>query len=375
MNDADGQWMRRALELAEHGRGWVEPNPLVGAVVVHGDRVVGEGWHRRHGEAHAEVNALAAAGDAARCGTLYVTLEPCCHHGKTPPCTDAILRAGITRVVAALSDPFPQVAGRGVALLRAAGVAVELGVGEAEARRQNAPYLKLLATGQPYVHAKWAMTLDGKSATRTGDSKWISNEASRRRVHGLRGRMDAIVAGIGTVRADDPLLTARPPGPRTPVRVILDSRGSLPAACRLVRTAAEAPVLVVTAGPLPPEREAELRAAGCDVLAVPAEGGRPALGPLLDEFGRRRFTNVLVEGGSEVHGSFLDAGAVDEVHVFIAPRLAGGAAARTPLAGCGADRIADALALDRWETELIDGDLSVHGWLASGGRQPPVLAW
>jgi diaminohydroxyphosphoribosylaminopyrimidine deaminase/5-amino-6-(5-phosphoribosylamino)uracil reductase len=361
MTDAD--WMRRALELAEHGRGWVEPNPLVGAVVVQAGRVVGEGWHRRYGEAHAEVNALDAAGPAARGATLYVTLEPCCHHGKTPPCTDAVLRAGIGRVVAALADPFPQVAGRGAALLRASGLTVEVGLGEAEVRRQNAPYLKLLATGRPYVHAKWAMTLDGKLATRTGDSKWISNESSRRRVHALRGRMDAIVAGIGTVLADDPLLTARPPGPRTPLRVVLDSRGRLPLTSRLVRTVNEAPVLVVTAGPLAPGREEELWAAGCQVLAVPAEGGRLALGPLLDELGRRRQTNVLVEGGSEVHGSFLDAGAVDEVHVFIAPRLAGGTAARTSLGGHGAGRIADAVALDRWETESIDGDLYVHGWL------------
>jgi diaminohydroxyphosphoribosylaminopyrimidine deaminase/5-amino-6-(5-phosphoribosylamino)uracil reductase len=360
MTDADERWMHRALELAERGRGLVEPNPLVGAVVVQGDTVVGEGWHRRYGEAHAEVNALAAAGPAARGGTLYVTLEPCCHHGKTPPCTDAVLRAGIARVVAALGDPFPAVAGRGAALLRAAGLTVELGLCVAEACRQNAPYLKLIATGRPYVHAKWAMTLDGKIATRTGDSKWISNDSSRRRVHALRGRMDAIVAGIGTVRADDPLLTARPPGPRTPVRVILDSQASLPLTSRLVRTAAEAPVLVVTAGP-PPGRAEALRDAGCEVLAVAAEAGRPALGPLLDELGRRRCTNVLVEGGSEVHGSFLDAGAVDEVHVFIAPRLAGGAAGRTPLGGRGAAAIADAPRLDEWETEWIDGDLYVHG--------------
>src|SRR5207253_7885382 len=215
---------RRALELAERGRGYVEPNPLVGAVVVHDGRIIGEGWHQRYGEAHAEVNALTAAGDAARGATLYVTLEPCCHHGKTPPCTDAVLRAGVQRVVAAMLDPFPQVSGKGADLLRAAGVTVDVGLCEAEARRLNAPYLKLLATGLPYVTAKWAMTLDGKIATRTGDSKWISNEASRRRVHELRGRMDAIIVGIGTALADDPLLTARPTGPRTPARIVLDSR-------------------------------------------------------------------------------------------------------------------------------------------------------
>jgi diaminohydroxyphosphoribosylaminopyrimidine deaminase/5-amino-6-(5-phosphoribosylamino)uracil reductase len=357
MSDADRQWMARALELAERGRGWVEPNPLVGAVVVRDGRVVGEGWHQRYGEAHAEVNALAAAGDAARGATIYVTLEPCSHHGKTPPCTDAVLRAGVRRVVAAMTDPFPQVAGRGAALLRSAGVEVEVGAGEAEARRLNAPYLKLLATGRPYVHAKWAMTLDGKIATRTGDSKWISGEAARHRVHALRGRMDAIVVGIGTVLADDPLLTARPPGPRIPVRVVLDSLGRLPAASQLARTASETPVLVVTTGAEAPE----LRAAGCEVLGVAAVGGRPDLGALLDELGRRRMTNVLVEGGSEVLGNFLDAGAIDEVHVFIAPRLAGGAAARSPLGAVGVERIADASSLAEWRVELIERDVYLHG--------------
>src|SRR6516164_8541675 len=183
MSTFQQQWMRRALELAERGRGHVEPNPLVGAVVVRDGVNVGEGWHRRYGEAHAEVNALDQAGVLARGATLYVTLEPCCHHGKTPPCTGAVLRAGVRRVVAAMLDPFGQVAGRGAALLRAGGVEVTLGVGEETARRLNAPYLKLLATGRPYVHLKWAMTLDGKIATSRGDSKWISNEASRKRVH------------------------------------------------------------------------------------------------------------------------------------------------------------------------------------------------
>src|SRR5437667_85701 len=238
---SDEHWMRRALDLAERGRGYVEPNPLVGAVVVRAEQVVGEGWHQRYGEAHAEVNALAAAGEAARGATLYVTLEPCCHHGKTPPCTDAVLRAGIRRVVAAMLDPFPEVAGRGAALLRAAGLTVDFGPGEAEARRQNAPYLKLLATGRSYVHAKWAMSLDGKIATATGDSKWISGEASRRRVHELRGCMDAIVIGGGTARADDPLLTVRPPGPRTPARIVLSSTGALSPESRLVKSVAEAP--------------------------------------------------------------------------------------------------------------------------------------
>lgn len=354
-------WMQRALELAEHGRGFVEPNPLVGAVVVRDGRIVGEGWHQRYGEAHAEVHALAAAGEAARGATLYVTLEPCCHHGKTPPCTDAIRRAGIRRVVAAMTDPFPEVAGQGVDVLRQAGVLVDIGLGEAAARHLNAPYLKLLATGRPYVHAKWAMTLDGKIATRTGDSQWISNTASRQRVHDLRGRMDALVVGIGTVLADNPRLTVRPPGPRTPWRVILDSRGRLPLDGRLAQTAHDVPVLLAVAADLSAERADALRALGVELVQPSPQGGRPGVVALLDELGRRRMTNIMVEGGAEVLGAFLDARAIDEVHVFIAPRLAGGAQAKSPLGGRGVERIADALGLVEWTVEPVEGDCYIHG--------------
>jgi diaminohydroxyphosphoribosylaminopyrimidine deaminase/5-amino-6-(5-phosphoribosylamino)uracil reductase len=358
----DESWMRRALEIAERGRGSVEPNPLVGAVVVRDGVCVGEGWHQRYGAAHAEVVALAAAGEGARGAALYVTLEPCCHQGKTPPCTDAVLRAGIGRVVAALPDPFPAVAGKGAAILQGANVVVEFGLCEAEARRLNAPYLKLLATGLPYVHLKWAMTLDGKIATRTGDSKWISNPESRRRVHALRGRVDAIVVGIGTALADDPLLTARPAGPRTAARVVLDSRARLPAASRLATTAQEAPTLIVTTQDAPGERVEALHGLGCEVLVLAANAGRPDVVRLLEEMGRRRCTNVLVEGGSGVAGSFLDAGAVDEVHIFVAPKLAGGADARSPAGGRGVERIAAALALPHQSVDLLDGDVYIHAW-------------
>ncbi len=357
MNHSDWPWMQRALELAERGRGYVEPNPLVGAIVVRDHRIVGEGWHQRYGQAHAEVNALNAAGDAAGGATLYVNLEPCCHQGKTSPCTTAILQAGLQRVVAAMLDPFPQVAGKGATVLRAAGIAVDLGLGEALARRLNAPYLKLLGTGHPYVHAKWAMTLDGKIATRTGDSKWISNEASRRKVHELRSRMDAVVVGIGTVLTDDPLLTARPPGSRTPCRIVLDSHARTPLPSQLVKTARDVPTMIVTAG----QSATELHELGCEVLALPATQARPAVPALLAELGRRRMTNILVEGGSRVLGAFLDARAIDEVHVFIAPRLVGGADAITPMAGSGVDKIADALSLAEWHFEQIGGDLLVHG--------------
>ena len=349
MTANDEAWMRRALELAERGRGYVEPNPLVGAVLVRAGVLVGEGWHQRFGQAHAEINAIAGAQEAARGATLYVTLEPCCHHGKTPPCTDAVIRAGIANVVAALEDPFPQVAGQGAAILRAAGIPFAFGVCAKEARRQNAPYLKLLNTGRPYVHAKWAMSLDGKMATRTGDSKWISNEASRRRVHELRGRMDGVIVGIGTALADDPLLTARPPGARIACRVVLDRKARLPLTSQVVRTAGDVATLIVTnAG----QDAAPLRAAGCEILAL------PDVGALLDELGRRRWTNLLVEGGAAVLGSFFDQDAVDETHVFIAPKLIGGVG-KSPVAGRGHDLIADSAG---WITEAIE-NIDGNGYL------------
>jgi diaminohydroxyphosphoribosylaminopyrimidine deaminase/5-amino-6-(5-phosphoribosylamino)uracil reductase len=360
MSDPDQYWMRRALELAERGRGYVEPNPLVGAVLVRDGQLVGEGWHQRFGEPHAEINAIAAAVGGARGATLYVTLEPCCHHGRTPPCTDAVIRAGIVRVVAAMEDPFPPVAGKGAAALRSSGIAVDLGVCEAEARQLNAPYLTLLEKGRPYAHAKWAMTLDGKIATRTRDSKWISNEASRRLVHQLRGRMDGILVGIGTVLADDPRLTVRPPGPRTPTRVVLDSGGRIPLESQLVRTAREVPTILVTTTAIAPTKQAELTALGCQVEVV-AGAGRLDLSAVLNRLGQRRFTNILVEGGATVLGSLLDAGLIDAVHVFIAPILAGGDNALSALGGVGVDKIAGALRLTGVDVRIVDGDVYVHG--------------
>jgi diaminohydroxyphosphoribosylaminopyrimidine deaminase/5-amino-6-(5-phosphoribosylamino)uracil reductase len=356
-------WMNRALELAERGRGAVEPNPLVGAVVVRDDKIIAEGWHEKYGEAHAEVHALTRAGEGARGATLIVTLEPCCHHGKTPPCTDAIVRAGITRVVAAMQDPFSKVTGEGFRQLREAGVTVEVGLEEAQAKRLNAPYLKLLAQGQPYVHAKWAMSLDGKIATRTGNSKWISNEASRRRVHALRGRMDGILIGIATALADDPLLTARPAGPRTATRIILDTSARLPVDARLARTAKTIPTLIVCSTAASPPQVKKLQEAGCEVLLLEPRGGRLRLTALLEELGRRRLTNLLVEGGSDVLGSFLDKGAIDEVHIDIAPLLIGGAQAKSCIGGLGVEAVAQALRLQDWRIDTNDGDIHVHGWV------------
>lgn len=348
--------MKHALALAERGRGFVEPNPMVGAVVLDAaGRAVGEGWHQKYGGPHAEVFALAEAGARARDGTLIVTLEPCCHHGKTPPCTGAVLAAGIARVVAAMSDPFPKVAGGGLALLRAAGVRVECGVCEADALELNAPYLKLLRTGKPWVHAKWAMTLDGKLATRTGDSKWISSEESRARVHALRGRVDAVLVGRGTVVADDPLLTARPAGARVPARVVVSASGALPERCQLRATAREVPVIVYTDNP---DRLVGWAADGAELVTL----SEPiTVDGVLADLGARRFTNVLVEGGAGLLGSVLDARAADEFHVFVAPKVAGGAGAPSPVGGRGAELMRDALALARATSEPCGPDVYVRG--------------
>jgi diaminohydroxyphosphoribosylaminopyrimidine deaminase/5-amino-6-(5-phosphoribosylamino)uracil reductase len=357
----DAAWMRRALQLAERGRGAVEPNPLVGAVVVRDGQLVGEGWHRRYGGPHAEVHALDAAGPAARGATLYVTLEPCCHHGKTPPCTDAVLRAGIGRVVAALEDPFPQVAGRGASILREAGVAVEFGVGSAAALAQNAPYLCLLTHARPFVHAKWAMTLDGRIATRTGHSQWISGPESRAVVHDLRGKVDAVLVGRGTAWADDPLLTARPSGPRTATRIVLARDGRLPPSAKLLATARETPVIVAVGPSAPAEVLAELRTAGVEPLTLPADADGVSVPALLAELGRRRMTNVLVEGGSGILGSFLRHRLIDEAHVFVAPVLVGGASALGPVGGEGVGTIADGLRLTACEVRATGADVYLRG--------------
>ncbi len=359
--------MQRALELALRGQGSVEPNPMVGCVVVRGAEIIGEGWHRRFGGPHAEVEALAVAGARAAGATLVVTLEPCCHYGKTPPCTQAIIRAGIRRVVAAQRDPFPQVNGGGLAQLQAAGIEVEVGLLEDQARRLNAPYLKLLTTGRPWVLAKWAMTLDGKSATASGSSRWISNPQSRAVVHQLRGRVDAIVVGRETARVDDPMLTARPPGPRTPLRVVVDSRASLRLESQLVRTARQVPVLVAVGPQARAADRRRLQDAGCEVLLCDARSPAERVDQLLAELGRRRCTNVLVEGGGRLTGSLFDARQIDEVHVFIAPKLLGGTWARTPIAGEGIAEIAQALELDDFQVRQLAGDLYISGRLR---RQP-----
>lgn len=359
--------MRRALQLAARGIGRVEPNPPVGAVVVDDDlRLLGEGWHQHYGGPHSEVFALEAAGERARGATLYVTLEPCAHVGKTPACAPAVIAAGIRKVVVCTPDPAPHTAGRGLQLLRDAGVDVEVGLLQEQGARLIAPFAKLITRGLPWVHAKWAMTLDGKLATRTGDSKWISSEESRRIVHELRGRMDAIVVGIGTALADDPLLTARPAGPKTAVRIVVDSEARLPLSSQLVRTAREAPVIVAVADRAPFERCAQLERAGVEVLRWnDAVGPGVSIWRVLEELGARRTTHLLVEGGGRLLGSFLDHQLIDEVHAFIAPSLAGSIDAYTPIGGEGIGQMSDAVRLQNVEITQPGGDVYMHGFLSS----------
>ncbi len=353
--------MQRALELARRGEGRVEPNPMVGCVIARGAEVIGEGWHRQYGEPHAEIEALRIAGHRAAGATMYVTLEPCSHHGKTPPCAQAVIEAGIRRVVVAQEDPFPEVSGRGIAMLRTAGLEVEVGLLHGEAARTNAPYLKLLRTGRPWVIAKWAMTLDGKIATGAGTSRWISSPEARREVHRLRGRVDAIMVGRRTAEIDDPLLTARPPGFRTAIRVVPDTRASLRPNSRLVQTAHQVPVLVAVASDAPAASCNALERAGCEVLVCPGSTHAERLMDLLEELGRRRMTNLLVEGGTRLLGSLFDAAEVDEVHVFVAPKLFGGQEAPSPIGGHGV-RLPDLAArIEPLEIEPIGPDLYVRG--------------
>lgn len=353
MTAIDAQWMRRALELARRGEGLVEPNPMVGCVVVRDGRVIAEGWHRHFGGPHAERDALAAAGDRADLSgaTWYVTLEPCCHVGKTPPCSGAVIATRPKRVVVAMRDPFPLVNGGGLREISAAGIDVSLGVEIDQAKSLCAPFLKRLRTGRPWVIAKWAMTLDGKIATATGDSRWISGAESRRRVHALRGRVDGIMVGAGTALIDDPRLTARPAGVRQAARLVVDRHGQLNLDCQLVRTAKEIPTRVYVGPDAPSNHLSQLEDRGVEVFRCHSNDRIAMIGEVLDNCGKRDMTNLLVEGGGTFLGALHDAGEIDEAHVFICPKLVGGENAISPIAGSGLPTISKSVG---WETSAIE---------------------
>lgn len=347
--------MARALELAEMGRGYTSPNPVVGCVVVKDGQIVGEGYHRGLGMAHAEVEALTAAGEAARGADLYVTLEPCCHFGKTPPCTAEIISHQVKRVFAAIADPNPRVSLRGKTELEAAGISVSIGLMAQEARRQNAAYLKWVEKGLPFVSLKWAMTLDGKVACHTGASLYFTGPKALARAHQLRHEADAVAVGIGTVRQDDPELTVRHVAGRSPRRVVFDTQLSLPLTSRLLSGGPE--VLVVACESSSRERQDVLTKAGASVLLVPGFEGRVDLVSALRLLAQRGVTSLLVEGGPTLAGSFVDQRLVDRFYIFLAPLLVGNQKAPSALGGMGADLPAHAVRLDVVRRESLGADL------------------
>ncbi|HUA75913.1 MAG TPA: bifunctional diaminohydroxyphosphoribosylaminopyrimidine deaminase/5-amino-6-(5-phosphoribosylamino)uracil reductase RibD [Solirubrobacteraceae bacterium] len=369
--DTDRAHLTRAIELAGNGNGAVKPNPVVGAVVARGEQVLGEGWHERYGAAHAEVNAIEACGleDLAD-ATLYVSLEPCCHEGKTPPCTDAILQAGIKRVVVGSDDPTEKASGRGLGILRDEGVEVVVADGElaTRARLLNQAFRKHARVGRPWVLFKSAMTLDGKVATRTGDSQWISGEDSRSLAHRWRASVDAVVVGIGTALADDPQLTARPEGEladlsHQPRRVVFDTLARLPVGSQLVAAASEIPLTVVVSRAAARSDTDALEAAGAQVLVATGENEPARVRSALEQLGTLGVASVLLEGGPHLAGAFLDAGEIDELRLFLAPLLLGGSAARDPLEGDGVERISEAMRALSFDFERVGGDLLISARL------------
>lgn len=362
---SDDQYMRTALALAARGRGRTSPNPMVGAVVVKNGEIIGQGYHQKAGTPHAEIHALREAAAAARGATLYVTLEPCTHYGRTPPCTDAIIRAGIKHVVIAARDCNPIVAGRGIEALQSAGITTTVGVGEDEAHRLNEVFNKFITAAKPFVVLKCAMSLDGKIATRTGHSQWITGIESRQYGHRLRDRYDAIMVGIGTVLADDPLLTTRlaQGEGKNPVRIIVDSQARTPLTSKVL-TDLSAPTYIAVSTEADAHKVKALQAAGATVLTTASGDGRVDLDSLMDELAKRQITSVLVEGGPSLTASVLEKNLADKVHFFIAPILIGGHAAPGPVGGQGIARLQEAVGLEKIFAEQLGHDLHIEAYVS-----------
>lgn len=356
----DEQMMRRAIELAQNATGRTSPNPLVGAVVVREGRIVAEGWHRKAGTPHAEVHALNMAGELAKGATVYVSLEPCAHYGRTGPCAKALVEAGVSRVVIAMTDPNPKVAGKGIEILKKAGVEVVTGVLEKEAKELNEVFLKWITTGKPFVALKTAMSLDGKIATASGESQWITNEKSRYEGHRLRDIYDGILVGINTVLQDNPSLTTRlrEYQGQNPVRIILDSQARLPLDSKLAADGAARTIVAVSAK-APADRVEALKKAGLEILTAGTDMVDAA--ELMHQLGAMGITSVLVEGGGRVNFSLLEAGLVDRVYAFVAPKLIGGSKALTPVEGAGFDKLSQAVELVDIKTRLLGDDVMITG--------------
>lgn len=361
-SETDVKYMQEAIALAERGRGFTAPNPVVGCVLVKDDRTIGRGWHRRYGGLHAEREALADCHTDPAGATAYVTLEPCCHHGKQPPCTDALLAAGISRVVVGLVDPNPLVSGKGIRILRDHGVTVETGLLDEQIRRQNRIFLKYISGRRPWVTLKVAMTLDGKIATAGGDARWVSSPESRTLVHQLRGTHTGICVGAGTVRADDPMLDCRLDGLHNPVRLLPDSRASLPPESRIAQSAARIRTILVHTEAADPARLERLRALGVETLACAESAGGIGLDDMLGRLGAMGIDSILLEGGEELNGSFAAQGLIDEYYFFIAPKILGGRDAKTAVGGVGFQRMAEALDINIESVTRSGPDLLIHGF-------------
>lgn len=364
--DADERYMWLALDLAAQGLGQTSPNPVVGAVLVKSGKIISTGYHQRAGGPHAEIFALDAAGEAAKGATLYVTLEPCSHTGRTPPCVDRIIEAGVRKVVMAMQDPNPLVNGQGIAKLQNARVKVKVGVLQEKAERQNEIYTKFITTGRPFVTMKAAMTLDGKIATKTGASRWISGERSREFGHRLRAINDAIMVGVGTVLTDNPRLNTRlPDNGRDPLRVIVDSKAQTPLEANVLKNNPEK-TLIATTTLAPEDKITAMEERGVEVLCFQPENGRVPLRELMDELGRRSISSVLVEGGSTLNYSLLALGLVDKVHFFVAPLVFGGVQAPSPVGGEGVEKVNQAWRIEDVEINRYDNDVLISGYVKYG---------
>jgi len=360
MDDFDRQMMRRALSLARRGAGRTAPNPAVGCVIVQEGAIVGEGWHKKAGTPHAEIHALRQAGEKAHGADVFVTLEPCSHHGRTPPCADALVEAGVAKVVAGMVDPNPLVSGRGLERLKAAGMHVETGVLEEECRRLNESFIKHVTTGLPFVILKSAMTLDGKIATSLGDSKWITNDKSRVYVHKLRGMVDAVMVGSGTAVADDPLLTCRVGRGKNPVRIIVDSTLRTPLHAQVVNNGA-AHTIIATTPAADEAKAAALRAAGVEILICRENPRGVDLPDMLARLGKRGVQSILLEGGGTLAGEALRHRLIDKFLFFYAPKLVAGVG-KGPFAGEGVEKIAEAVQLERVMVRRVGTDILVEGY-------------
>ena len=362
----DEYWMRRVLRLAEKGRGRTSPNPMVGAVLVKAGRVVGEGYHEKAGNPHAEIVALGRAGKKARGATLYINLEPCTHYGKTPPCAPRVIEAGIREAVIGMEDPNPVVRGRGIRKLKNAGIGVRKGTLEKECRTLNEAFCHFIVGRKPFVILKVAATLDGKIAARSGESKWISGELSRGFVHRLRDRVDGVLVGIGTLLKDDPLLTARVRGARDPFRIILDSRLRIPEEAKVV-TNSPSKTVIVSTGAAPKRKIERLEKKGVRILIADSEKGRVDLSSCLHMLGEMGLVTLMVEGGSRVNGAFLDGRLFNKLLLFLSPRLIGDPKAIGVFGGEGFIHLKDAIPLDRIKTRMIGRDILIEGYVAEGG--------